>query len=56
MTEQFELSEKEVEDLIVVLNENEEAVGETDAVRWTEESASQISHIRQKITEQAQAN
>lgn len=52
MTVTLELEEADVERLLVVLEANIEAVGKTDALRWTDDSASRIDQIKNTIETQ----
>jgi hypothetical protein len=54
MTVEIELEDHEAERLLNVLNENVQATGATDAVRWTNAAASRIDQVREEI--EAQVN
>jgi len=55
MTQEIELEETEVSQLLAVLSENEDAVSRYNGVRWKSEDAAQIEKLRENIQQQVNA-
>jgi hypothetical protein len=54
MTKELELSDKQYERLVTVLEKNEKAVGRYDGLRWGQSAAFRIGKLKREIEAQAE--
>lgn len=50
----IELTDREAEQLVTILEKNEDAVNPSEAVRWTPEAANEIESLRRDVQHQTE--